>query len=158
MSQEDPPITVAEGNRSDSYYVYENSLSIIQFQVCWIWKGWTVHTTGIVRFKNDQNPHVCCYNCYTFVYNRVKLKCKMWRKIMEESLLAPGQRTITGQSIRDNVARISGHRDNYVQKLRSDYLHRTRIMNVPENRIYNGECVSPFDVNCVGSASLRLNR
>ena len=102
MSQEDPPITLVAGAASDSYYVYENSLSIIQSQVCWICKGWSVYTLSIDRFKNDQSTHECCLNCYSYITSHVKYKCRMWRTIIEESLLAPGQRTITGQWIRDN--------------------------------------------------------
>ena len=158
MSQLDPPITWAAGERSDSYYVYESSLSIIQSQVCWICKGWSVCTTSMLRFKNDQNPYECCLNCYIYFYHHVEKKCKMWRKIMEESLLPLLQRTITGQWIRDNPAGRNGHRNNYLRMLRSDFLDRTKLMNVPENRIYNGECVSPFDPACAGSDSLHLNR
>ena len=77
---------------------------------------------------------------------------------MEESLLVPGQRTITGQSLRDNAGNSRGHRNNYLQKLQSNYMYRTRIMNVPENRIYNGECVTPFENACAGREHLRLTK
>ena len=77
---------------------------------------------------------------------------------MEDSLLAPGQRTITTQVMRDNAPGPAGHRKDYFVKLRSDYVHRTRLMNFPQNRVYNAECATPFDPACVGRDSLRLNK
>ena len=158
MSQEVPPISLDDGATSPSYYVYENSLAIIQFQCCWICKGWSVCTLGVDRFYNDASPPEYCASCYQFVNTRVKLKCEMWRQIMEESVLPVEQRTITGESIRANAPGRGGHRRDYLSKLRKDWMYRTTIMNVPENRVYNAECASPFDAACEGRESLRLNK
>lgn len=151
MSQQNPPITLQEGRFSPSYYVYENSLSINQFQSCWICKGWACFTLSINRFKNDQNPHEYCWSCYNFVLRRAESKCDLWKHIMEESLNT-SLRKITGDVIRADI------QSKNLRKLQRNWMHRTTIINVPQNRRYNAECDSPFDPMCAGANRLHLNK
>ena len=152
MAQPAAPLPLAEGLLSDDYFVMEDSLAVSLFQVCWLCKAWTVALTSMLRFKGDLNSHEQCVLCDTFMRNRLRKKCDLWKGIMQNNA------SLTGAMIRADAVSVNLHKKDYAETFKKEYMYRSYMVDRLAARTYHGERMSPFDPRCVGVESLHLNK